>query len=701
MPAPCPPPLAVASLLIAAALGGGLGPAVAHAQPPGEPEDEFSVDEANDVRTIPRYAVVVGVSDYDDQAIPDLPVCDLDAKEVYAALTDPNVGGVPKANATLLIGKDASRNGVLKALNALRATPKNATVYFYFSGHGARVGDQTYLIPQDAEASFLAGSALSQNELNRYLEAVPASRMVQFVDACFAAGLRSDPSKPTKAFAADAEAALQSFTGRGRIFFGAAGEDEEALTAPDKQRSVFTLHLLDGLKGGADENLDGVVTAFEVQAYLDRTVSVEAAQRGGLHSPRVEFPADVVNPSRYPLTINAAALESRTAAAKLLRTRLNALEAFFYAGKLNLARLELARDLVKRPEKALAGHERIARDEVLAAIDRGSVDARMSLALDRMGAPSLPAAPKSMHLRATVPAPLTLEGHDRPVAAVAVLPDGWRAVSASADGTLKVWNLATRTCDRTLGGDQGHGGKVSAVAVTPDGLRAVSGSADQTLKVWDLATGVCERTLEGLASNVTAVAVTPDGKRAVSGAWDKTLRVWDLSTGEAGDPLEGHTNWIAALAITPDGTRAVSASYDNDLRIWNLTTGACERTLTGHSNSVTAVAIAPDGQRAVSASGDGTLKVWNLADGSCERTLEGHSEWVDAVAVTPDGRRAVSGAWDGQLKVWNLSTGVCERTLQGHAGVVNAVAVTPDGGRIVSGSHDDTLRVWDVFEPDR
>jgi WD40 repeat protein len=64
-----------------------------------------------------------------------------------------------------------------------------------------------------------------------------------------------------------------------------------------------------------------------------------------------------------------------------------------------------------------------------------------------------------------------------------------------------------------------------------DGKRAVSASYDKTLKVWDLDTGCALRTMNGHSSAAYDVAVTPDGKRAVSASGDTTLRVWDLDTG--------------------------------------------------------------------------------------------------------------------------------------------------------------------------
>ena len=160
---------------------------------------------------------------------------------------------------------------------------------------------------------------------------------------------------------------------------------------------------------------------------------------------------------------------------------------------------------------------------------------------------------------------------------------------------------------RTLAG---HSDTVHGVAVTADGKRAISASWDYTLKVWDLDTGRALRTLEGHTAEVSGVAVTPDGKRAVSASDDYTLMVWDLDTGLVLRMLEGHTAGVSGVAVTPDGKRVVSASEDHTLKVWDLETGRTLHTLPGHSDYVYAVAVTPNGKQAVSAAGDTTLKVW-------------------------------------------------------------------------------------------
>ncbi len=103
---------------------------------------------------------------------------------------------------------------------------------------------------------------------------------------------------------------------------------------------------------------------------------------------------------------------------------------------------------------------------------------------------------------------------------------------------------------------QGHTDAVTAVAVTSDGTRAVSASHDMTLRIWDLATGKALATLQGHTKSLLAVAVTSDGTRAVSASHDMTLRIWDLATGKALAALEGNIDQIGrgAMAVTPDGT---------------------------------------------------------------------------------------------------------------------------------------------------
>jgi WD40 repeat protein len=286
-----------------------------------------------------------------------------------------------------------------------------------------------------------------------------------------------------------------------------------------------------------------------------------------------------------------------------------------------------------------------------------------------------------------------ITGHAAYPCAVAITPDGRRAISASRDGVIRVWNLRTGQEECTF---TDHGDEVLALAVTPDGRHAISASEDGTIKMWDIRTGMEERTLVAEHKDeVQAVAVALDCRCAISVSTDCTLKVWDLQAGEGKRSLISHTGTVCSVTMTHDSQRAVSAFRDGTLEIWNIQTGQLERTFAGCEPGMRSMTATPDGRCAITVSKD-RLKVWNLQSGQVEHTLVGHEFLVYAVAVTHDARRVISGSLDQTLKVWNLQTGQEEHTLAGHADGVTAIAVTPDSSRVVSLSEDGTLKVWNL-----
>lgn len=78
---------------------------------------------------------------------------------------------------------------------------------------------------------------------------------------------------------------------------------------------------------------------------------------------------------------------------------------------------------------------------------------------------------------------------------------------------------------RSYGTFTGHTGPVWALAIG-DGL-LMSGSSDSTIKVWDLTTSKCKRTLSGHEGIVHAVAVR--GEHVISGSSDNKIKVCFIS----------------------------------------------------------------------------------------------------------------------------------------------------------------------------
>ena len=70
------------------------------------------------------------------------------------------------------------------------------------------------------------------------------------------------------------------------------------------------------------------------------------------------------------------------------------------------------------------------------------------------------------------------------------------------------------------------GRAVYSVCFSPDGKQLVSGSLDETVRLWDVETGACVKTLKGHGDSVWSVCFSPDGRRLGSGSMDDTVRLW-------------------------------------------------------------------------------------------------------------------------------------------------------------------------------
>jgi WD40 repeat protein len=147
-------------------------------------------------------------------------------------------------------------------------------------------------------------------------------------------------------------------------------------------------------------------------------------------------------------------------------------------------------------------------------------------------------------------------------------------------------------------------GLVKACEFSPDGSRIVSASEDGTLKVWDAVTGADLLTLFGHTGEASACAFSPDGRFIVSGSYDETLKVWEAATGAEVHTLSGHTTMVNSCAFSPDGKWIVSASYDDTLKVWEMLSGQCILTYPV-DGVLSGCAFHPDGEHLVACGAEG------------------------------------------------------------------------------------------------
>jgi len=291
-----------------------------------------------------------------------------------------------------------------------------------------------------------------------------------------------------------------------------------------------------------------------------------------------------------------------------------------------------------------------------------------------------------------------LVGHTNWVNSAAWSPDGSRIVTASQDGTARIWNAKSGAPLAVL---KGHTGSVNSAAWSPDGTRIATASKDNTARIWDAQSGAPLAVLEGHKDSLNGLlnaAWSPDGTRIATASFDDTVGIWDAQSGALLAVLKEHTRWVNSAAWSPDGTRIATTSRGDDTaRIWDAKSGALLAVLKGHTNSVDSAAWSPDGTRlATTSRGDDTARIWDAQSSAPLAVLKGHTNSIDSAAWSPDGSRIVTASQDGTARIWDAQSSAPLAMLKGHTGQVISVAWSPDGTRLATTSWDGTARIWDA-----
>ncbi len=290
---------------------------------------------------------------------------------------------------------------------------------------------------------------------------------------------------------------------------------------------------------------------------------------------------------------------------------------------------------------------------------------------------------------------------------------GTRIVTASSDGTARVWDAERGTEMAVL---RGHESDVLHAAWNDPGTRIVTASRDGTARVWDAESGAEVAVLTGHENAVLHAAWNDSGTRIVTASNDGTARVWDAESGAEVAVLRHETGTIrlleagsgAEVLVTSDeskvfhaawndtGTQIVTTGDDMTARVWDAENGTEVAVLTGHEDWVLHAAWNDTGTQIVTASSDGTARVWDAETGAEVAILTGHEDWVLHAAWNDTGTQIVTASRDGTARVWDAERGTEVAVLTGHeAGVLHA-AWNNSGTRIVTASEDGTARVWDA-----
>jgi WD40 repeat protein len=335
----------------------------------------------------------------------------------------------------------------------------------------------------------------------------------------------------------------------------------------------------------------------------------------------------------------------------------------------------------------------------------------MELALDAWAAAATPEARGALLSAYTYPYYGQL-GTEPGGISVAVAPDGATVAVGHGDGTVQLWDVATR---QPIGEPlAGHTELVFDLAFSPDGTMLATASAEWTddgvadgVRVWDMTSGELTQALPGLNS----VAWLPGGETLVSfvarvnagGGLELGLEVWDVHTGQVLTTILTDELGLD-VAVSRDGAWVAAGYGDGTAEVWRLDDGstvaelvtafAPEEEQTPGGVPVT-VAFSPDGELAtVPNDGAGEIQTWSLPAADEPRSLtEGETRAGGRLTYTSDGFLLATGGGH-PIQWWEPRTGWNWGEYRGFQGTPLDVDASADGKLVAAAGTGGLATLW-------
>jgi U3 small nucleolar RNA-associated protein 12 len=301
-----------------------------------------------------------------------------------------------------------------------------------------------------------------------------------------------------------------------------------------------------------------------------------------------------------------------------------------------------------------------------------------------------------------------MPGHRSDIRCVTLSSDD-RMLASASQGALKIWNVRTQSCIRTL--DCGY---ALCAAFLPGDKIVVLGTREGTLEVFDIASSTLLDTIKAHEKDVWSLQVSPDGKSLVTGSADSSAKFWEFkvvqeevlgTTRKTPKLTLVHTRTlkvaddILAVRFSPDNRLLALSTLDHTVKVFFLDSLKLYLTLYGHKLPVLSISISHDSKLIVTSSADKNVRIWGLDFGDCHKAFFAHQDSILSVSFIPNnnegnGHHFFSASKDRVIKYYDGDKFEQIQRLTGHHGEIWAMAVAHSGEFVVSASHDKSIRIW-------
>ncbi|MEM9274154.1 MAG: caspase family protein [Cyanobacteria bacterium P01_F01_bin.143] len=215
-------------------------------------------------------ALIIGINQY--EKVSSLSYAVNDAKEIREVLVKEL--DFPQENVTYLVDDEATKENILRAFMkfARDEVEIDERIFVFFAGHGHTLtgirGEVGFLVPYDADTGDIS-TLIRWDELTKNADFIRAKHMLFIMDACYGGlALTRNLNAGSTRFLKD----MMLRYSRQVLTAGKADEVVSDSGGPIPDHSVFTGHLIEGLRGKAITQ-DGILTANSLMSYVYRKVA--------------------------------------------------------------------------------------------------------------------------------------------------------------------------------------------------------------------------------------------------------------------------------------------------------------------------------------------------------------------------------------------------------------------------------------------
>ena len=307
------------------------------------------------------------------------------------------------------------------------------------------------------------------------------------------------------------------------------------------------------------------------------------------------------------------------------------------------------------------------------------------------------------------PYSVDMPGHRTDVRSLALSSDD-RMLASACNGSLKIWNVRTQSCIRTL--DCGY---ALCVSFLPGDKIVTVGNRNGELEIFDVASSTLIDTVKAHEGPVWTLHVHPDGRSMATGSADKSAKFFKFEIVQEEIPGTKRStprfklthirtlkvaDDILSLRFSPDSRLLAVSLLDNTVKVFFVDSLKLFLNLYGHKLPVLNIDISYDSKLIVTCSADKNVRLWGLDFGDCHKAFFAHQDSIMQVSFVPhnqdgNGHHFFSASKDNTIKYWDGDKFEQIQKLEGHHGEIWALTVSRAGEFLASASHDKSIRVWD------